>query len=289
MRSHQTHAYFVPRPTVLGLAALLLGLLSRPAAADYLQVQFSTQTCGATAPVQAAVGTLSLSMPTCTTQPGSVLNASAKADYNNLRASTHVTGSGGGGLVQAFVISRQGDLIFNNLPAGAVVQAIVTLNGTYDFNNANSVVRIDPQVEIALNGTVDLLQDPNIFCASSGSPCTDTSGSGSISAQYLAPLSPKSGFNDLLFEFNLSLSVAGNGATGDANFGDPGLAGFNITDPNTGQPISGVTVTGANGFMYPVDPNTGTVPEPSSLVLLGTCVVGALGLSRARMRRTRVP
>jgi transposase len=51
------------------------------------------------------------------------------------------------------------------------------------------------------------------------------------------------------------------------NFLDPWmLTNILVTDPTTGQPIAGATVSGSSGTIYPA--NASSIPEPSSLALL---------------------
>lgn len=74
---------------------------------------------------------------------------------------------------------------------------------------------------------------------------------------------------ELSLIFGLGLSPENEGsAYGDlvGLFPDPSITNIEITDPNTGQPIPGVTVTGQSGTVYTV--NASTVPEPATFPVI---------------------
>jgi hypothetical protein len=76
---------------------------------------------------------------------------------------------------------------------------------------------------------------------------------------------------------------ASAGSTVTADFLDPAsIVNVEVTDPTTGAPISGVSVTTANGISFPVNGAAAAVPEPSSLYLLAAGVLGLVLLQRRK-------
>jgi hypothetical protein len=90
--------------------------------------------------------------------------------------------------------------------------------------------------------------------------------------------------------FSLSLSYAGEQA-GDEGDGLSGVGSFSVSiaevyvyDSNMDL-ISGYTLTAASGTIYPAVGDVSGLPEPSSIYLLVSVVLGAAWI--ARKRRTR--
>jgi hypothetical protein len=90
-------------------------------------------------------------------------------------------------------------------------------------------------------------------------------------------------------EFDQDLNANGGGSSFTGDFLDPfTITDIEATDPTTGQPLSGITITGASGVSYPVNV-TSAVPEPNSLwiVLASVGCCGAMRARRVFLRNTR--
>ena len=62
------------------------------------------------------------------------------------------------------------------------------------------------------------------------------------------------------------------------DFIDPAQLSITAKDPTTGNSLSGVTLTGSDGFNYPVN----ATPEPSSLLLFSSAVLGSFAMMRRK-------
>jgi len=188
-------------------------------------------------------------------------------------------------------------------PTGSQLNASVffSLNGSWSESNA-SWFYMHPVTQVTVNGQ-GLLQNYtgapgdeafNQDCSNSGIfytnptgqvvryvPCSTGTTSGAISAVLQSvPVTFTVGNSYTLgASFDLFLQCQGS-CTG--NFLDPTLSNIEITDPATGLPVQGLSVTGDTGTVYPVN-QAEVIPEPpDAIYMLG---VGLL-LMAVALRRT---
>jgi len=176
-------------------------------------------------------------------------------------------------------------------PAGTVFNAALyfSLNGSWSYSGAGWAY-IHPVTQVALNGHTYLddathNQDCNNYdYGVPYAPCNATA-SGDVSAILAsAPISIVSGQNYLLrADFDLFVQC-GAFANCKGDFLDPTLTDIEITDPTTGLPVEGISVTGDDGSIYPVNLNEAApipTPEPGTIYLLGFVLIAA-ALGRLR-------
>jgi hypothetical protein len=269
-------------PAFCALAPLLFLVLSQSAAADTLSVgvlgagSFPAGDCSGTGTNPETVS--------CS-ENSSSLSGSGFATYSSLGASTQVTGNIAGGWENYWLNTG---ILGGSSSTSYVIQENFSLTGTYNYSTEN-LARIEPNTQVVINGQNVLNDNSNdiLYCNNGSPTCAPGSGRGTISTTLqTTPVTLKGGQDfTFLVEFNLtvqcsSLTSAVCNATGD--FGDPAIIDFVITNPTTGLPVSGVTVTGDDGTVYAVNTSSG-VPEPSSAGLLTVGLLGVVILS-ARKR-----
>jgi len=123
---------------------------------------------------------------------------------------------------------------------------------------------------------------PSSVCLGSGSTPT----SGIVSADFMSSTFTVQAGTQYQFEQEITLlaQTQGAGSTVTADFLDPAsIVNVVVTDPTTGLPISGVSVTTDEGITFPVNGAGSAVPEPSSLILLGTGALGLFGPIRNKL------
>jgi hypothetical protein len=65
------------------------------------------------------------------------------------------------------------------------------------------------------------------------------------------------------------------------DFLDPfSITDIEVTDPTTGLPLSGISITGADGITYPV--NISSVPEPNNIWFVLASIISCIGLQARR-------
>jgi len=256
------------------------------------------------------VGTVANSSATCS-GTGNTAVLSGIATSNSLAASATITeGSGFGGIpagsVEAY-FDQPATLALggcSNPPPGATncnenvdLQLQWAVNGNYSYSGA-TLARIDLTNELTVNN-VTVLDNTSLgfdYCDSGSPTCSAESGSGTISDTLLStPIAVALGSQVLLFgEFDLSVQCGSvpvfDAVSCGGDFGDPILTNVLITDATTGLPVSGVTLTGADGTVYPVNVSS-AVPEPSfaGLALLILMAIGVVSRRRSVLRVPQSP
>ena len=121
---------------------------------------------------------------------------------------------------------------------------------------------------------------PTSVCLGAGG----TPASGTVSGDFMSSTFAVQAGTQYQFEEEITLlAQASAGSTVTADFLDPAsIVNVEVTDPTTGAPISGVSVTTASGISFPVNGAAAAVPEPSSLYLLAAGVLGLVLLQRRK-------
>lgn len=112
----------------------------------------------------------------------------------------------------------------------------------------------------------------------------NTPASASFSTDFMSgPIPLKAGTQyGLLLQLSLLAQTGGAGSV-TADFLDPAsIVNILATDPTTGLPVPGVSVTSDAGITFPVNGAISATPEPSSLLLLGTGLLGLVGAARRK-------
>src|SRR5579872_4031117 len=181
---------------------------------------------------------------------------------------------------------------------------VFSLDGTWSHSDANYAY-IHPVTQVDVNGQGYLQnyrgaagdeaynQDCNSFGGSYMGPtgqivpyaaCGKGTVSGNISATLVSmPFSFVIGPNYTLgASFDLLVQCGGSC---DGNFLDPTLTDIEITDPTTGLTVHGISVTGDDGTVYPVNvEEAASVPEPGAVYLLGFVLIAIPLLHSRRFR-----
>ncbi len=281
-------------------APLSLLLLQQSATADGVDlIAPSGDSC-------TVVGTSASMSATCS-GPGNTASLAGTAANGALGANVTVSEASGVGAIPAGVVDTffQQPVTFGynfgscstNPGASACgtfnVQLEWQVNGTYSYSGA-TLARIDLTNILEVNNQ-KVLDNTSLgfdYCPSGSPTCSPETGSGSIvdtltSAVFNASVGP----SYLLYgEFDLNVQCGSvpvfDAVSCNGDFGDPALTDILITDPATGLPVSGITLTGDDGFVYPV--NVGSVPEPSSMGLLAAVLI-AVGILSRRPSRSSAP
>lgn len=168
-------------------------------------------------------------------------------------------------------------LTFGNAPAGGPLTAqfvFSPINGSFTGDTDSSGVL---QQGDFLAASIESL-DPTVagetpLCVAQGlSTCATYAGVVNADSINSNPFSVISGqtyyFLETFYFFEQCIS-----GTCTADFPDPELKNIIVTDPTTGLAVSGVTVTGSDGAIYPVNASasgsSGAVPESGSAATLG--------------------
>jgi hypothetical protein len=275
-------------PTRLGCLILLLALGSPAAWAD-LSVSFNcynpsqawtTQTSAAPAPA-------SLSLPFSCNSPGvGTVSGTGVAGYLSSGGSgAAITYSGSGNFnAQEFSYDT---LLIGGLAPGTPLALTFNgvINGSYTESvSAGADLQNNLTEQLAITSPAGLTSLFDIgqaldLCVPDGCPAGE-SQNGTLTVPLISTTF------DTTVGAALTLSAAfyqqilsGNGSVTD-NFLDPfSITNIQVTDPNTGQLLSGVTITGSSGLPYTVN----GVPEPSSLMLTFAALALAPIIARKRV------
>jgi hypothetical protein len=268
----------------------------RSALADSAQLSVGTGEC-VTDQSQTLYGPgpLNISISCTPTSGGAPVNGSltgiATANYLTTGSGADLTFSssnGGGAYVE--IGSYDPDFQISGAPPGTPMALTFYgyFGGSYSYSTGYEVLEgLTAQIGIdTSNGVTFLLNDTQRFGFCDGDDACDglpsyytnsASGSGSLTVPFQSitydMTEGQSGILALTSDFTQSTSAFGGYAssfTGD--FLDPfTITNIAVTDPTTGQPLSGISITGAYGISYPV--NVSSVPEPSSLGLLSAIIL----------------
>jgi hypothetical protein len=283
-------------------APLLLLPLQQSATANLVGVDLLAPSVDPTCTV---VGTSANMSATCSGLGNTAILAGTAAN-GSLTANVTVSEASGVGAIPAGVVDTffQQPVTFGttfscstNPGASACgtfnVQLEWQVNGTYSYSGA-TLARIDLTNILEVNNQ-KVLDNTSLgfdYCPSASPTCSPETGSGSIadtltSAAFNAHVGP----SYLLYgEFDLNVQCGSvpvfDAVSCNGDFGDPVLTDILITDPTTGLPVSGITLTGDDGFVYPV--NFSSTPEPSSVGLLAFVLI-AVGILSRRPSRSSPP
>ena len=186
---------------------------------------------------------------------------------------TETAPGGGGGEVSALSVQL---LTVTGVPDGTMVDLKFDMHvtGSYTLTPASG-------------GTTGFFENTYIFLGGNGggtgcsapapsSVClgaSSSSVSGTVSADFMSSTFTVQAGKQYEFEQNIALlaQTQGAGSKVTADFFDPAsIVNVIATDPMTGLPLSGVSVTTAVGVTYPVNGSAPSgVPEPITLFLVG--------------------
>jgi hypothetical protein len=178
-----------------------------------------------------------------------------------------------------FVSPLTGSYAFsNNYFTFDEISASVNVNSALVTKGAADVVICTVAVGIPVNGTQPCDEATVDTYYSNPTLVVGVSGSGTLAI----PIGPGT-YDTTVGTTGLPLSVGfdqhdnvnGGGSSFTGDFLDPfTIMDIEATDPTTGHPLSGISITGASGVSYPV--NISAVPEPSTLPLI---IVALLALA----------
>lgn len=238
-------------------------------------------TCSSVVNVNNSVGSGPISSPLAIC--GNI-TGTGSASYGSLGQTFSFSGGYQANTATAFTDTLQ----LSGAPSGTPLdlQFLFSYGGTYSYSGLGYATLLITSQVFLPNQATFLLNDSEAtyFCATAGaasgcpypSPVLGASGSGSInrsltsSTELLAPGTTQIPVN---VEFSIGV-VESPSANFSADFLDPfTLSNILVTNGNTGQMISGVTITGGSGATYPTNVQS-AVPEPGASALV---IVGALG------------
>lgn len=287
-RNLVTHLRHLKPPTTsTRLSGLILFVaLGSPVAWADLLVNFDCynsttpppQSSGAPAPA-------SLSVPfSCTPQDGGTVSGTVVAGYlNSVGLGSAVSFNGAGGFYsEAFSFDT---LSIGGLAPGTPVALTFngTLNGSYSEATTGIIADyIGEQLSVTtVSGSTSLLniEQEVVLCEPFG-----CSAGASQSGTLAVPLSSTTFVTTVGAALTLSAAfyqqIGGSGSVTDNFLDSFAISDIQVTDPTTGQVLSGVTITGGpSGVPYGVN----VVPEPSSLALTLAALMLASVMARKRI------
>lgn len=278
-----------------------------PAAANALLVTYDCSN-GSAATTYAPAGALSFTVPVpCSATSGGTITTTYPTTTNYLTSTAglgSVIHTSTGGLIDTEALAEDALSITSNTLAPGTPVALTffvsPLTGSYAFSNnyftfdeisasvnvnsalvtkgAADVVICTVAVGIPVNGTQPCDEATVDTYYSNPTLVVGVSGSGTLAI----PIGPGT-YDTTVGTTGLPLSVGfdqhdnvnGGGSSFTGDFLDPfTIMDIEATDPTTGHPLSGISITGASGVSYPV--NISAVPEPSTLPLI---IVALLALA----------
>jgi hypothetical protein len=307
------------RPTLAAFAFLLLLLSAPRASASVIETGFnivSPNVCPT--PPSVSYSGSPLSFSTTCTAGNAFITLSGSAGIGNLGGSAEIEDTSpqtGPVSVQLYVSSSYTDTVtftgvgtvtcpptpgvadcpvsgVQTLPADTQLNVVMvfSLNGTYSYSDIN-YADIDPATDVYLNSQYLLVDTSQYKDCPGTNPCSGAAGAGTISATLVTTPFSLGGvgagaeftigqgyYFATEFYDQLNCNTDGN-CEGD--FLDPTLTDVEITDPANGLVVNGISLTGDNGVVYPVNQAVST-PEPGGIGYIAGLAIVSVGLLRRR-------